>query len=451
MKRDALQKMIRWKENPQRMPLLLIGARQVGKTWLMREFGERNYEEVAYLSFDRSKDLRSVFEQGFDVARLLANIRLATGRRVMPQKTLIILDEIQECPAAITSLKYFCEDAPEYHVVAAGSLLGLYAQEGGTGFPVGKVDMLDLYPMSFTEFLEALGEGAFVEVIRRHDWELLRTFSPRLEELLRYYYYVGGMPKAVEDFSQNRDFIAARERQISILRGYRRDFGKHASASETRRITEVWDSIPNYLAQEKKDFKQKVDRRERPVQWLHDAGLVHGVSCVRAPQMPLGGFLGDSFKLYTTDVGLLSAQCRLPGRVLVEGNSVFGQYKGALTEQYVMQQLLAAGETDLFYWKAPKAQAEIDFLLQGEQGVVPVEVKAERNLKAKSLQSFCKRFGSSLALRCSMGLYGQSRVDRAPGNAYTLIDVPLWAAGEIPSIIEEFARRAPDFGDSAQR
>ena len=252
MKRDALQKMIRWKENPRRMPLLLIGARQVGKTWLMREFGERNYEEVAYLSFDRSKDLRSVFEQGFDVARLLANIRLATGRRVMPEKTLIILDEIQECPAAITSLKYFCEDAPEYHVVAAGSLLGLYAQEGGTGFPVGKVDMLDLYPMNFTEFLEALGEGAFVEVIKRHDWELLRTFSPRLEELLRYYYYVGGMPKAVEDFSQNRDFIAARERQISILRGYRRDFGKHASASETRRITEVWDSIPNYLAQEKK-------------------------------------------------------------------------------------------------------------------------------------------------------------------------------------------------------
>lgn len=441
MKRDAWQKLIRWKENSQRMPLLLIGARQVGKTWLMREFGEKNYEEVAYVSFDRSKDLCAVFEQGFDVDRLLANIRLATGRRVMPEKTLIILDEIQECPPAITSLKYFCEDAREYHVMAAGSLLGLYAQKDGTGFPVGKVDMLDLYPMSFTEFLEALGESAFVETIKRHDWELLRAFGSRLEELLRYYYYVGGMPKAVEDFSENRDFIAARERQNSILRGYRHDFGKHATASETRRITEVWDSIPNYLAQEKKDFMRKVDRRERPIQWLHDAGLVHGVPCVRSPQLPLGGFLGDTFKLYTTDVGLLSAQCRLSGRVLVEGNSVFGQYKGALTEQYVMQQLLAAGETELFYWKAPKAQAEVDFLLQGGQGVVPVEVKAERNLKAKSLQSFCKRFGVPLALRCSMSLYGQSRVDDKSGGSYTLIDIPLWAAGEIPSIIEEVIQR----------
>ena len=438
MKRELIAKLREWKESRRRKPLLLVGARQVGKTWLLQEFGRENYREVAYVSFDRSEPMRQSFEQDFDVQRILTNIGIYTGCSPKPGETLIILDEIQECPAAITSLKYFCENAREFHVVAAGSLLGLYAREGGTGFPVGKVDMLDMYPMSFTEFLTAMGYEQYVRAIRQHDWEGLRVMGAKLEEMLRYYYYVGGMPEVVADFAETRDFVAVRTHQTDILRGYQQDFGKHTTPSEAQHIAAVWKHIPDQLSQERKEFSFKRPRRVYPLEWLEAAGLVHRVPCVRSPQIPLSAFPGESYKVYTTDVGLLSAQCHLDRRVLLEKNAVFGQFKGALTEQYVLQQLLASGESELFYWKAERAQAEVEFLLQTAEGVVPVEVKAERNLQAKSLKSYCKRYGVSRALRCSMSPFSLSQTPATSQPSYSLLDLPLWAAGELPRIAHDF-------------
>ncbi len=436
MKREAIRKLEAWKEKTGRQPLLLMGARQVGKTWLMREFGRQNYREVAYVSFDNSELMRRAFEQDLDVERLLAAIRLHTGCRVEPGKTLIILDEIQECPRAITSLKYFCEDAAQYHVAAAGSLLGLYTKPGGTGFPVGKVDILDVYPMSFTEFLDALEMEQMTGAIREHAWEQMNLFSVKLEELLRYYYYIGGMPGVVAEFVKTRDFASVRTKQNAILRGYSEDIGKHATASDARHIASIWEGIPHQLAQEEKEFRMKIPRRVYPLDWLKSAGLIHRVRCARTAQIPLSAYPENAFKIYFTDVGLLAAQSKLDRRVLLEKNKVFGQYKGALTEQYVLQQLLTAGESDSYYWKAERAQAEVDFLLQTWKGVVPLEVKAERNLRAKSLLSFCKRFSPPLALRCSMTPFATSRIAVDAQRSCTLLDVPLWAAGEIPSILE---------------
>lgn len=439
MKRWAIKDLESWKKHPRRKPLLLLGARQVGKTWLMHEFGRLHYKDVVYVRFDKDVYMRQAFEQDYDIPRLMNTLRIHSGLPVTPGETLIILDEIQECPCALTSLKYFCEDVPEQHIIAAGSLLGL-EEHTGTGFPVGKVDRVYLYPMCYTEFLEACGYGRYVELLRSRDWGMIRTFQPKFEELLRYYYYVGGMPAAVQEYANSRDMAAVRSVQDNLLADYRGDFRKHATAEETHLIAQIWKTLPEQLAREDKRFvhsavgaEVKAARLRGPIRWLQDAGLVNPVYRVRKPEIPLEAYAEPAFKMFMVDVGLLAAKSKLPAAVILEQNNIFKQYKGALTEQYVQQQLLAEARVEPFYWAAERAQAEVDFLLQMDVGTVPVEVKAERNLRAKSLQSFCKRFGNKLAVRTSMSSYAVSTAQLPAGKSlpqgleYMVLDLPLFA------------------------
>ena len=433
MKRWSIERLIEWKKSVRRKPLLLLGARQVGKTWLMLEFGKKHYKNIVYVRFDKDVYVKASFEKDFDTTRLLNTLHLHTGKQITPGKTLILLDEIQECPAALTSLKYFCEDAPEHHIIAAGSLLGL-EEHIGTGFPVGKVNRLHLYPMSFTEFLEACGYGRFVELLHSRDFDTIATFQSKYEELLRTYYYVGGMPEVVAAYVKHGDMQMVRSIQDDLLADYRNDFGKHATASEQHFISEIWRHIPEQLAKEDKRFVSsevlpgvKAEKLRGPIRWLRDAGLVSTVHRVRIPEMPLDAYADNAFKMFFLDLGLLAAQCKLSASILLEHNKVFAQYKGALTEQYVLQQLLSDCELETFYWSAERAQAEIDFLIQTDKGVIPIEVKAERNLRAKSLRSFCARYGNKLAVRTAMGTYQSSAPDTEASRPYHLIDLPLFA------------------------
>lgn len=445
MNRWGIQELVEWKENPRRKPLLLLGARQVGKTWLAREFGRLHYKNVVYVRFDRDSFVRQSFEQDFDIARLMDTLQVHSRVQIVPGKTLIILDEIQECPSALTSLKYFCEDVPEHHIIAVGSLLGLSVHTG-TGFPVGKVDRVYMYPMSFTEFLDATGFATYVDVIRRRDWKMMHIFRDKFEELLRQYYFVGGMPAAVQEFVETRNPHVVRRVQNALLADYRNDFSKHATDAETHYITQIWDSVPEQLAREDKRFvhaevgeKVRAPQLRGPIRWLDDAALVQIVPRVRRPELPLSAYKDGAFKMFFIDVGLLGAACRLSPSVLLEGNSIFGQFKGALTEQYVQQQLRAECGISPYYWAAERAQAEVDFLIESDYRVLPVEVKAERNLQAKSLRSFCKRYRYPVALRVSVAGHEISTVHIAPGktdplgHSFTLVDIPLYAIAAAPS------------------
>lgn len=453
MRRWSMQRLESWKRNPRRKPLLLLGARQVGKTWLMQEFGRLHYKSVVYIRFDKDEYMRNAFEQDYEVPRLLEALHVRSKVRLIPGETLIIFDEIQECPSALTSLKYFCEEAREHHIVAAGSLLGL-SEHTGTGFPVGKVDRIYMYPMSFPEFLDATGNEVYVELLRKRDWQMLSTFRAKIEEQLRLYYYVGGMPEAVSTYVETRDVVAVREVQLSLLDDYRKDFSKHATPEEAHLISLIWKSIPAQLAREDKRFVHsdvergmRAGRLRGPIRWLEDAGLIQIVRRVSQPEIPMQAYTDSAFKMYFLDVGLLGAKCELDADVLLEGNNMFKQYKGALTEQYVQQQLRAELEVCPYYWSAEKAQAEVDFLMSHVRRVVPIEVKAEKNLQAKSLRSFCKRFECSLALRVSMAGYEQSEVRIQPGSfnpdgyVYSVLDVPLYAICTVLDEVADFYSR----------
>lgn len=439
MKRHLITQLEAWKNGEDRQPLLLLGARQVGKTWLMQEFGRTHFPHTAYVRFDNDPAMKFAFEQDFDIPRLLDAIRIRTGVPVLPQETLIILDEIQECPAALTSLKYFCEDFSEYAVVAAGSLLGL-EELYGTGFPVGKVERLTLYPMNFSEFLEALDGGMYASLLDKQDFSMVRTFASKFEEMLRYYYYIGGMPRVVADFAKNRDFRKVRTIQKRLLADYRADFRKHTSAATARAMGMLWDSLPAQLAQENKRFtyadvnrmagaKVKPAAFREPLAWLQAAGLACPVRRVRLPELPLSAYTDEAFKLFFLDVGLLSAMCELPASALLEQNRMFAQYKGALTEQYVQQELRAHGLTP-YYWAGTQGQAEVDFLIADGGRILPIEAKAERHLQAKSLPRFCRRYAVKEAIRTSMLPDYAEREMSAPGGepyAYKLTDIPLYA------------------------
>ncbi len=438
MKRWIINDLKKWKENPRRKPLLLMGARQVGKTWVMQEFGKREFSKVLYISFEDDDEMRHIFELDYNVPRLLTALQLRAGFKPTPEDTLIILDEIQECPAAITSLKYFCEQAREYAIIAAGSLLGI-AEHRGTGFPVGKVNRLRMHPMSFTEYLDAIGDGQYVEVLRSGDWQTLDYFSRHLTQRLHSYFYVGGMPEAVSAFVTNGDYSEVRMIQNDLLADYHAGFRKHATAEAAARIAQIWDAIPAQLGREDKRFSYSevegalhANQLKGPQRWLENAGLVSQVPRATTPQFPLEAFRDAAFKLYFLDVGLLAAKCGLKASLLLNRNTVFTQYKGALTEQYVQQQLRAECGMDPFYWSAERAQAEVDFLLPTEDGVFPMEVKAERNLKARSLQSFYRRYRQPLAVRTSMAPYSVQTVEipatkTAQAGSYTLLDLPLHA------------------------
>ena len=429
--RDAMQGLIAWKNSSDRLPLIIRGARQVGKTWLMQEFGKTQFARVAYINFDNNERMRELFTGSYDIARLLNGFQVETKTVIEPQNTLLILDEIQEEPRALASLKYFTENAPEYAVVAAGSLLGV-ALHAGTSFPVGKVDFLDLYPLSFPEFLRALGRQDLLDLLQKQDWALTNSFRSVYIDLLRQYYYIGGMPAAVVAFAENRDYAQVRRIQTRLLEAYEQDFSKHAPADTVPRIRAVWNSVPAQLAKENKKFIYGLLRKgarakeyELALQWLLDCGLLHKLNRVKKPDLPLAAYQDDAFKLYLLDVGLLAAKSDLDLTTLLEGNRIFEEFKGALTEQYVMQQLAAAGVKPC-YWASEKGSAEVDFLFQSGGNVIPLEVKAEENLKAKSLRFYCQKYQPKRALRSSMSGYREEA---------WLTNVPLYAISGIKNII----------------
>ncbi len=412
MYREAMLKLEYWKNKKNRKPLIVRGARQVGKTWLMKEFGRAYYKNCAYISMDENDRMENVFRDAFDVKRILLALEIEVGFKIDVTETLIIFDEIQEIPRALKALKYFYENAPEYHIVAAGSLLGIALHEG-TSFPVGKVDFLNLYPLTFREFLLACGQEMLVNVMRQNEFSLLTNFKDTLIDYLKYYYYVGGMPEVVQSFVENRDFSEVRSIQNGLLLAYENDFSKHAPGNIVTRIRMLWNSIPTQLAKENKKFIYGLVREgarareyEIAITWLIDVGLIHKVGRVSKPDFPLRAYQDlSSFKLFVLDVGLLGAMSRLNTKILLEGNRLFEEFKGALTEQYVMQQLIVNPENDVHYWSAEKSTAELDFLVQNNDKIIPLEVKAEENLRAKSLKIFEDKYKTGNAVRTSMSDY----------------------------------------------
>lgn len=429
MERYAMQQLVRWNERKNRKPLILKGARQVGKTWLMKEFGKRHFKYTAYVNFDKNDHMADVFKQDYNIERILMAINIETGVKIVPNETLIIFDEVQENPRAIASLKYFCEDAPEYAVIAAGSLLGV-AIHKGISFPVGKVDTLELHPLSFREFLLAVDEIGLVTLLDNKDTSMMEVFRDKYVDWLKKYYYIGGMPEVVSSFVENKDFSEVRYLQNKIIELYENDFSKHTTENELPRIRMVWNSIPMQLAKENKKFffgKIKEGARakdfEIAIEWLKDCGLIQKVYNVSKPAMPLKAYIEFSaFKLYLLDVGLLGALSELDVRSILKGNGIFEEFKGALTEQYVLQQLISDTEYTPYYFAESKSEGEIDFMIQKEMDVIPIEVKAEENLRAKSLKVFCDKYHPNVAIRTSMSNYREQE---------WMINIPLWMISKI--------------------
>ena len=428
MRRDAMQQLYDWKEQTTRKPLIVRGARQVGKTWLMKEFASSAYRQFAYINFEDNEVMKDVFQKDFDVERILMAIQLVTGI-VVDTETLIIFDEIQEAPRGLTALKYFQEKAPQYHVVAAGSLLGI-AMHSNDSFPVGKVDFMDLYPLSFSEFLEAVGQEAFARLLAKKDWGLIAAFRSKLIDLLKQYYYVGGMPEVVNAFINHKDYAEVRQLQQTILDSYDRDFSKHAPIAEVPRIRMIWRSVPAQLAKENKKFIYGVVKEgarakdfELAIEWLIDAGLIYKVSRVKKAGIPLSAYEDFSaFKLFLLDTGLMGAMSGLPPQALLEGNVLFSDYKGAITEQYVLQQLKSVKGLSIYYWSSDTSRGELDFLLQKDVSVIPVEVKAEENLQSKSLRFFVEKNAGLHGVRFSMSDYRKQE---------WMINYPLYSVGYI--------------------
>lgn len=436
MNRKAMQQLLAWKNAPDRKPLLIQGARQVGKTWLMKEFGQQYFSKTAYIHFDNNNRMAGIFNADYDIKRLITAFQIEAGCTINPHDTLIIFDEIQEAPHAVNSLKYFCEEAPEYAIIAAGSLIGvsLHAKDS---FPVGKVDFLDLYPLSFSEFLVATGNSQLADLAESGDWQLITAFKNKLIDQLRLYYYIGGMPEAVDAYVKYNDLKKVRKIQLELLRSYDRDFSKHAPKDVVPRIQMIWNSIPAQLAKENKKFIYGMLRTgarakdfEIAMQWLLGAGLIYNVHRVSKPAIPLSAYKTDAFKTYMLDVGLLGAMAGLNAKTLLEGNNVFQEFKGALTEQYVQQEFHAECHINPYYWSRESGDAEVDFLYQSEDAVVPVEVKAEENLQAKSLIVYCKHFHPSCSIRTSMADYRTSE-RKIDDLTHTMITLPLYEISQI--------------------
>lgn len=430
--RSAMEKLHKWKRKRNRKPLIIRGARQVGKTWLMNNFGKNAYKNMVYINFDNNKQMESLFETDMKVDRIIMGLEIYSGKKINPEDTLLIFDEIQEVPKALTALKYFNENAPQYQIICAGSLLGV-ALHKGTSFPVGKVEFLDLYPLSFVEFMKAMGKEQYAELIDRGDFELAGSFKQEYIEMLKQYYYIGGMPEVVADFVENRDFGVAREIQERILDAYEQDFSKHAPNEAVPRIRMLWNSIPSQLTKENRKFiyglvkeGARAKNYEMAMLWLTDCGLVHKVQRVSAPSLPLKAYEDiKAFKLFILDVGLLSCMVRLDPKVLIDGNELFKEFKGALTEQYVLQQLKTMDKIATYYWTNNRGSAEIDFIIDNGSEVIPIEVKAEANLKAKSLKTYYEKFNPKTSIRTAMIDY---KLDD------WLLNLPLWAIMHISNL-----------------
>lgn len=432
MYRAAIEELHKWKDRQNKKPLIIRGARQVGKTWLMKEFGRVAFTNSVYISFDNNQRMMELFSTDLDVQRIILGLELYAGQKITPANTLLIFDEIQEVPKALTALKYFNENAPEFQIVCAGSQLGV-ALHQDTSFPVGKVEFLDLYPLSFTEFLAAMGHTQYVEILTKKDFNMVTTFRQTYRDLLKYYYFVGGMPEAVSCFSQNKDFGEVRKIQQRILDAYEQDFSKHAPHEAVPRIRMVWNSIPSQLTKENKKFIYGLIREgarakeyEQAILWLTDCGLVHKVHRVSVPSLPLKAYEDlKSFKLFLLDVGLLSCMVRLNQNTLLDGNELFKEFKGALTEQYVLQQLKTLEGLATYYWTNDRGGAEIDFVVDNGSRVIPIEVKAELNLKAKSLKTYRERFQPEISIRTSMANYRREE---------WLLNLPLYAIEMIANV-----------------
>ena len=429
LKQDAL---LAWKNSINRKPLIIRGARQVGKTWLMKTFGEAYYTDTVYLNFEENTRLQNLFDDDFDLQRIIIAIQAETGKTITEGDVLLIFDEIQAAPRAITSLKYFQEDAPGIHVIAAGSLLGI-ALHANISFPVGKVDFLDLHPMNFLEFLMACNETGLIQILESNDWKLITAFKSKFIERLRQYYYVGGMPEAVMRFCSNGNFVEVRSIQKQILTAYEQDFSKHPPHDIVPRIRMAWNSMPSQLAKENRKFVYGAIKKgarakdfELALSWLQDCQLLHKLHRVNKPSIPLKAYVDlSAFKLFLVDVGLLAAMGDIDAKTLLEGNAIFSEFKGALSEQYVIQELISAGDFAVYYWTAKRATAEVDFVLQYQGMVLPVEVKAEENLQSKSLKVYYEKFSPPVAFRISMSDY---RVRD------WLVNVPLYAVSKVKTL-----------------
>lgn len=429
MYRTAFEQLYNWKENKNRKPLIIEGARQVGKTWLTKEFGKIAYKDTVYINFDSNSKMADLFSSDLNIERLIMGLEIYIGRKINPDNSLLIFDEIQEVPRALSSLKYFYEDAPQYNIVCAGSLLGI-ALHGGTSFPVGKVDFLNLYPLSYREFLMAVVGKSYVELLDNGDYDMIKAFKQTYIDALKQYYFVGGMPEAVQSFVLNKDFKEVRDIQKRILLAYEQDFSKHAPIEIVPKIRMLWNSIPSQLAKENKKFIYGLVREggrakeyEAAIMWLCDCGLVYKVSRINTAGIPLKAYEDlKAFKLFVVDVGLLGCMTGLHQSVLLDENTLFVEFKGALTEQYVCQQLSALDELDIYYYTNDRGSCEVDFVIDTGEKITPVEVKAQTNLKAKSLKTYCERFSPDLAVRTSMSDYKAEE---------WLVNLPLYAIEEI--------------------
>jgi uncharacterized protein len=412
MKRDRFSDLILWKEDQRRKPLILRGARQTGKTWLLKEFGRTHFRELIYINFEEASNLRSIFKYDFDITRIITALQIYSQTVISPEDTLIVFDEIQSAENGITSLKYFCENAPQYYLIGAGSLLGM-GLHSKVSFPVGKVDFMDLRPMTFSEFLMALKEDGLAEAIRKNEWATLSLFHNKLIEYLKYYMYVGGMPEVVKVFSETRDWEQVRKVQVQILNSYEADFSKHTPKEIVPRVRMVWQSIPSQLAKENKKFVYGVIREgarakdfEIAIQWLVDCGLLIKIYRVSKPGIPLIAYQDLSvFKLFLLDVGLLAAMAGVQINALLNGDAVFTEFKGALTEQYVMQQLRIDSKRYIGYWTNERSTSEVDFVVQDKGDIIPFEVKSGENLRSKSFKLFCEKFTPERAVRTALTPY----------------------------------------------
>lgn len=435
MYRTAIEKLIKWKASPRRKPLIIEGARQVGKTWLMKEFGKQAYVDTVYINFDSNSRMAELFASDLDTDRLILGLELYSGRKIDSNNTLLIFDEVQEVPRALASLKYFCENAPQYHIICAGSLLGIALHEG-TSFPVGKVNFLKLYPLTFKEFLMATGKQRFSELLDSHDFQMITSFKQTYIDALKHYFFVGGMPEAVQSFAENKDFNEVREIQKGILEAYEQDFSKHAPNVIVPKIRMLWNSIPSQLAKENKKFIYGLIREgarakeyEEALMWLCDCGLVHKISRVNTAGIPLKAYEDlKAFKLFVVDVGLLGCLVGLHPHTLLDGNDLFIEFKGALTEQYVCQQLKTLEDLGIYYYTNDRGSCEIDFVVDTGEQIIPIEVKAEVNLKAKSLKFYHEKFSPGISVRTSMADFKKED---------WLINLPLYQIEQITRIGEE--------------
>ena len=429
MEREITRKLLKWKDSKRRKPLLLTGVRQCGKTFALTDFGERFFQNTVYLNFEENKNLSALFDYDFDVERILREISMNRKIPIIPGETLLILDEIQECPRAITALKYFCENKRELHVACAGSLLGVALKRENVSFPVGKVNRIQMYPMNFREFVLAGGEGKYLELLS--DWPVDRAipelYTVPMTRLLKEYYSVGGMPEAVQEWFESHDMDSVEEIQDEILKDYADDFSKHAPISQIEKIRWVWDSVPKQLAKENNKFVfshvkegKRAAELEDALQWLRDAGLVTQLELVEKPEIPLSSVADAAyFKVYFSDLGLLRRKSGLSFQTIVEEDALFLRYKGSLAENYVLNELLTQGEK-AYFWRSGNT-AEVDILLDSENGIVPMEIKAADNVQAKSYKQFCRRYMPKTGYKFSLKNIGENNCEQT-----RTISLPLY-------------------------